>query len=268
MAYPEITQPALYFNTLWAYRNFGYALARLEILSRFRRSYLGILWAMIQPFMLTLLMSAVLQYVFHQSFAEYSTHVFSGVLVWELISQSIIATSSSILGAGSFIRQARIPIILYPLKSFAAIFTSFLLGLAGCLIWVAIVTPNSISVAWLTLPATCIFLAFCILPLAICSSILGLLFRDFQQTAQLVLVAFYFASPVFFATSVFEQYPLLYWHTVNPVSNLLETLRSPLLHNSLASSSAYMITFGYAVLFYGLAFFLVKKNEARAIYYL
>ena len=33
MAYPEITQPALYFNTLWAYRNFGYALARLEILS-------------------------------------------------------------------------------------------------------------------------------------------------------------------------------------------------------------------------------------------
>ena len=54
-----------------------------DLRARFRRSYLGILWAMLQPLLMTAALSVVL--VFEQSFQEYSVYVYTGFISWEFI---------------------------------------------------------------------------------------------------------------------------------------------------------------------------------------
>ena len=79
-----------YFGGVWAARHFWIHLAMSDLRSRWRRSFFGILWTLIQPLGMTLLISFVFSNMFHTSIREYAPYMLSGIVVWDFVVASAI----------------------------------------------------------------------------------------------------------------------------------------------------------------------------------
>src|SRR5262249_40021073 len=118
-----------YVRDLWACRHFWMHLARATIRARFRNSRLGILWALLQPLLLTLLMAFFFGAVFQVPMAEFAPFVFSGLLIWEFVCGAVLVGCTSFVAASPYICQRRLPLAIYPLKNVLSTCTVFSIGM-------------------------------------------------------------------------------------------------------------------------------------------
>lgn len=256
-----------YVAEIHSHRDLILALARLELLNRYRRSALGIVWALLLPLSMTILLSVVLQQLFKQPFKDYSFHVFTGVVVWDLILQTLLVCASSITSSAHIMKQVRLPVAVYSIKSFASLFVSFLVAMIGCIIWVCALSPAQFGANLLIVVLNCAVIGLCLMPVALCSSVLGLLFKDFPQAMQIVMQALYFVTPVFLLKSLFQGPALSWWDYFNPASNLLDLIRIPLIQGQFPGLSTYLVPIAFAGLAYVLAAYLVRRYEKYLVYY-
>lgn len=256
-----------YVAEIHSNRDLILALARLELLNRYRRSVVGVIWALLIPLSMTILMSLVLQRFFNQPFREYSFHVFTGVVVWDFFTQSILTCASAISGSGHIMKQVHLPVALYAIKSFGALFVSFLIAMAGCVLWVIFWAPELFGFNLILVVINCAVIGLCLLPVAICSSIFGLLLKDYPQAMQIVMQALYFVTPVFLLKTAFQGQYLSKWNYINPVSNLLELIRAPLMEGHLPTASNYLVSIGFGILALIFAGLLLKRYEKYLVFY-
>ena len=266
--YPTIDEPIRYLKTIVSTAPFWRRLALIELKNRFRRTSIGMLWILIQPFALTLLLSTILRVLFDQSFAEFSVYVYSGIIYWELFSASILIASGSLVGSTAFIKQQAMPIGIYPLKTYIALLVSNLVSLTGLFAWTLIVKPDYLSAAWLWLIPNHLLIACMILPFAVSASLIGARFRDFPQAVGLALQALWFLSPVFLDKSVFENDGIEHWDRFNPVANMLDLVRQPLIHGEPATVWSYGVVVATGVCAYISAYFVLRRMERHIVFYL
>lgn len=259
-------QPADYLQQIIDRKNFWLSLSGIELRGRFRRTNLGVLWCLVHPLMFALILSLVFHFIFQQDFFSYSVYVYSGIVLWTWFGESVILGANAIMHCQSFMRQCRLPAAIYPLKSFLVATATFLLGMTGVLAWcLAIGFP----LGWglLILPINFAFLAICLLPLSIASSVLGTLYRDFTQAVQVLLQALWFVTPVFLDKSAFLRPYLSNWDMLNPVSNMLELIRKPLMDNSAPFLQNYAVTLVFGLAIAIAATVLLRNHERHLVYY-
>ena len=143
-----------YLMRIYGARYFLIHVVRWDLKYKFRRSKLGILWTVLQPLLLTLIMGAVFSYVFQQDMKTYAPYILSGTLVWEIIQNAFITNSTSFVAAEAYIRQYAHPIALYPLRAAMVSMSTFFIASIALLAWSAILDPENILLALLSLPPT------------------------------------------------------------------------------------------------------------------
>jgi lipopolysaccharide transport system permease protein len=106
-----------YIRGIWAARYFWVHLALSDLRSRWRRSFFGILWTIIQPLALTLLIAIVFGKIFHTDIADYAPYILSGMIVWDFITASAVGGSLTFVQADAYIKQCRHPLAIYSLRT-------------------------------------------------------------------------------------------------------------------------------------------------------
>ncbi|MFY9288068.1 MAG: ABC transporter permease [Alphaproteobacteria bacterium] len=256
-----------YFRQILYYRHFWVHLALSDLRARFRRSYLGMLWITLQPLTLTIIMSTVFVFVFHQTFEDYSIYLFSGLVTWNFITGSFLIGSTSLITAEGYIKQVRLPIAIYPLKAVIYCCIVFALEFCGFALYTLVVKPSIISFHWLyLLPFSVLLILFCA-PITIISSIINIKFRDFQQLIGLVLQMLLYVSPVMIVRSVFEHPGLKEWTMINPFAAIMDALRLPLLEGVAPDLSTYAILLLWSAALWVFAIYYLHRNERRIVFY-
>lgn len=258
-----------YLTKLYDSRYFWSHLARNDLKSRFRRSKLGMIWIVLQPFCLTIIMSVVFSTVFHQELGDYLAYILSGIVVWDLISASIIAGGSCILNSEQYIRQFNHPITIYTLRYTLLNAITFSIEINALIFWVLISKPSNLIFGFLTLPLTMILYFFLAWPITTIAGYSNTKYRDYPQVMALVMQTIWYLSPVFFKKEQFSSSRLLnQLFDLNPITHILNLIRDPFLYGRLPSAKSY----GYVVLtiivFGLLAYRCNKKNEKKIIFYL
>lgn len=256
-----------YVSQILHYRHFWVHLALSDLRARFRRSYLGILWITIQPLMLTVIMSMVFVFVFHQTFEDYSVYLFSGLVIWNFVTGSFMIGSTSLITAEGYVRQVRLPIAIYPLKAVLYCCIVFGLEFSGFALYALVVKPTIFSWTWIyLLPFFGLLVLFCA-PLTIISSIVNIKFRDFQQLITLVLQMLLYVSPVMIVRSVFDHPGLREWIFINPIASLMDALRLPLLDGRPPELLNYALVLIWSALLWILAIRLLMRNDRKIVFY-
>lgn len=256
-----------YFSELWCYRDFWFALARVDLRNRFRRSRVGVLWVVIHPLIFTVLLGLVFQFVFKQPFIPLTNYIFSGMVLWNWITESTLQGSNTFVQSQAFIRQKRLPLLGYVFRTLISSLATFLLAFAGMIIWF-LVTGHVPGMWSMLLPVHIFILGVVIFPLIAISAVLGTKYRDYQQMLMIFLQALWFVSPVFMDKKIFLNPGLQTWDAINPVSSMLALIRSPLLDNQPPDVNNYLIILIFAVVAWAIALQVFRQNEQDIIYYL
>jgi len=255
-----------YIADLLRFRHLCWNLVGSDLRARFRRSRIGIFWAVIQPLAFALLIAwtwgTLLKTEDYWSFAVY---VFAGMLVWEYFSNTLNGSLDALTGAAGYLRQARVPLVVFQARVPLTGMVTFLAGMVGLLAMLAVLGKFP-SLSWnLALVAAFPFiLIIFFLPVAVIFSVLGAQFRDLRHIVQIGLQALLFVSPVMFERAMFNDERLIILQFVNPLFPLLDMLRAPLLYDR-GWTNAELMTLGAWAGLLWLASFLFAGRAGRKI---
>lgn len=221
-----------YFSDLANFRHLAINLVGSDLRARFRRSRLGIVWAIVQPLAFSMVIGFVWGGLFnYDSVWEFSLYVFSGMLIWEYFTNCVLTGQDSIVAAEGYIRQTSIPFLIFQVRT---PLSSLVILLAGCVGLLAFETALDALPAFgphlLLIPAYFGVLLMFGLPVTILMSILGVQFRDMKYISMITVQALFFVTPVMLGREMLARPELWFMKFVNPVVPLIDLFRAPIVN--------------------------------------
>jgi len=221
-----------YIADLVAYRHLCWHLVGSDLRSRFRRSRLGILWAFIQPLGFAIMIAYVWgAFDRRVSTWEFAFYVLAGHAVFDLFSNVVNSGQTAIMAAGGYLKQARVPLLIFQFRVTATAIVFFLVELIAVVAFGAAIGAFPPPGQHLLLIPLYVVVAglFC-LPLCMLFSIAGTLYRDLRHASALLLRAFFLTSPVMLPRAILEQPKLQFLEVLNPLVPLLDMFRDPVMY--------------------------------------
>lgn len=206
------------------YRDLVQQLIRRDIIARYKRSFLGVMWTMLQP----LGMMAVMAIVFSALFRHvegYVVYLLSGLVAWTFFAQTTTAAITHIVWGGTLIKRIYIPMTSFSLSSVGTGLINLLLSLIPLLL-LMLVTGHSITWAFLFVPIPILLLAAFALGVSLILSTLAVYFPDIKEMYQIIVQAWMYLTPIVYPENILpDKYRFLLLH-LNPMYYLIKMFRS------------------------------------------
>lgn len=254
----------LRLNDLWVYRELIYFLTWRDIKVRYKQSVLGILWAILKPFM-----SMVVFTIFFGNFAKipsdgipYPIFSYTATLPWELFAAALGVASRSMVSNSNMISKIYFPRMIIPLASVMSSVVDFLIGftiLIGMMFYFKI-TP---TIATLWLPLLILLALITALGVGFWSSALMVRYRDVGYIMPFVSNLWMYLTPVVYPVSMIpEKWHVLYF--LNPMAGVVEGFRYALLGTTQSfSSGMILISATIAILLLVTGMFYFRRMEKQ-----
>jgi lipopolysaccharide transport system permease protein len=249
---------------VWRCRHFWWHLTKSELRSRYRRSYLGIFWSLLNPLLMTLVCTLVFGTFFGQSPIEFAPMVFSGLVVWDFISRNVTAAANSIIHAEPYIRQAPLPVVIYPLRTTLAALFHLVVAIGMLLIFSLIVLGP--STALLSLPLSLLIIAGLGWCASTINAITAVFFRDWMYLSSVLLQFGFYASPIIYSPAMLSSHGLDLVYQANPVHHVLQLVREPLLDQRWPAAAEYSVAAGCLLLLALLASWIARAAAKKLIF--
>jgi len=257
-----------YFNGIWMSRFFWIHLTLADLRSRWRRSFFGVFWTIIQPLGMTLLLAFVFSKLFKTDITLYAPYILSGIIVWEFVVSTTTGGSLSFVQADAYIKQCRHPLAIYTLRTVLGAMIVLMMSSIPLFIWSIVVLPQNLNFSWLAVLSIYPILVLIAWPFSTLLAYIAVRFRDIPHALGLVLQAMYFVSPVYFEAKMFRSGGLDALVDYNPIYHVLQLIRAPILEGQWPTVSNYLFSLSTALVLALLAIWVGHKAERKVIFYL
>lgn len=252
-----------YWMDLWAYRELFLILAWRDISVRYKQTIIGVLWAVLRPFLTMLVFTLIFSRVAKlptEGNAPYPLLVFAAMLPWTLFSNALAESSGSLIANSNLIGKVYFPRLIVPAATLVAAFIDFLISfviLAGLMVyyrfspdWHVIFLPGFILLALLASLGPGLWI-----------TALNVKYRDFRYIIPFVVQFGLYLSPVGFSSRVVPaQWRLLY--SVNPIVGIIDGFRWALLGgNSDIYLPGFLLSLAVTAFFLWLGISRFRKME-------
>jgi len=245
------------------YRELFVALVRRNIYVRFKQTFLGIAWAVLQPVIPALIFSVIFGYFIRLAShsAPYLPFVFCGLVVWSLFAGTIQSLSGSLVREQNLFTKVYFPRLYIPLATSAVELVNLVCTLA-VLLTIVHLYGYWPGVKLMLLPLVFLPVITSALGIGFLTAALDALYRDVGYIVPFTLQTWMYASPIIYPTSAIPT-DWQWLFAVNPLVGTIEGLRWIMLDTGSfpLGSFAYALVFGLAVLALGTLLFL--KMESR-----
>ena len=210
------------------YRDLLYQLTRRDILTRYKRSVLGIAWTMLNPLGTMLILTFVFSRAFGQG-RDYAAYILSGLVAWLLLSQTTSAAMVHLIWGEGLLKRIYIPRTVFALSAVGVGLVNLVLSLVPLLL-VMLLTGVPIRWTVLFLPVPVLCLALFSLGVGLIVSTLAVYFADVAEMYPIITLAWMYLTPVIYPRQYLEQFSSLgVWVLrLNPMTHLVELFRLPL----------------------------------------
>jgi len=235
-------------------------LTRRDILARYKRSFLGVAWTMLNPLGMMIILSVVFSQLF-VGVKSYPAYVLSGLIAWNFFAQSTNAAMSGLVWGGSLIQRIYIPRTAFGISAIGTALVNILLSLVP-LALVMVFTHITLHVSIIILPLAIIFLACFSLGVGLILSTMAVYFPDVAEMYQIFLLAWFYLTPIIYPAEILPA-KLNAIFTVNPMYYMVHLFRLPLLDGRFPTAGEILpaAVFGIGVLIVGWIFFTSKSDE-------
>lgn len=254
-------------RTLWKHRSLIRSMARRDVAGRYRGSFAGLFWAVLNPLLLVLTYFFVFGIVLRARFgadpsrAGFALYFLAGMLPWLPFSEAAGRAPWVMLEHRTFVKKLVFPLEVLPAAQVAsalvtqgfalAVFLAMLLAVRGAV---------PLSVAWL--PALIVPQVLFTLGLCWFLAALGVYVRDLGQINGFLLTLWFFLTPICYPEASLPQ-EALWLLAKNPMFVLVRGFRAALLEGQapLFASLWKLWVVAAAVFMLGHAFFYKLRRS-------
>lgn len=248
------------------------SLARRDLVSRYRGSALGIVWAVLTPVVMIAIFTFIFANIFGARFGpggsawDYALYLFCGLLPWTAFQETVQRATTTIVSHANLVKRVLFPLETLPAAQTLSSIANQLFGTVALLL-ATLVLRRSLPLTIFWLPVLLIPQTLLTVGAAWLVSSLGVFLRDLAQGISLLLLAWMYLTPIIYPESVVpERYRGLL--NANPFTPLIRSYRMITLEgtNPDWSGLAYFSAFAIVVFCVGYWWFArTRKNFADVI---
>lgn len=251
---------------LWnRYKPLCQQLVIRDLKVKYRRSFLGYLWSLLNPLLMMLVMTVVFSFFFNNT-QNYPVYVIIGQTIWNFFCESTTMSMHSILVNAALIKKVYIPKLIFPISRVISCFVTMLFSLGAVLI-VMIVTRVNISWTLLLVPFVLLCTFLFALGIGCALSGLAVYFRDMVHLYSVITTAWMYVTPIFWTVDILPNY-IARLIKLNPLYLYIQYFRDIVLYQSVPSLWMHIACLASGLLSVIIGFAIFKKLEKKFIMYI
>jgi ABC-2 type transport system permease protein len=216
------------------YRDLIYQLVRRDVVSRYKRSALGIGWTMLHPLGMMIVLTVVFSQLF-RSTEGYPAYVLSGLVAWTFFSQTTSASMTQMVWGSTLLHRIYLPRTAFVVSAIGTGLVNISLSLLPLFVIVLLVgLPLRWTIAFV--PVSIALLAAFSLGVGLLFSAWAIYFPDVAEMYQIVLTAWLYLTPIIYPEQVIPESYRLWLFRLNPMYYMIQVFRQPVYEGRLPSA--------------------------------
>jgi lipopolysaccharide transport system permease protein len=226
---PSDAWGALNLRDLWASRELLYFLTWRDLKVRYKQTFLGVAWVVLQPLLMTLIFTVVLGYLARvpSDGFPYPLFAYAGLLPWTFFSSGVTTSSNSLVNNSHLITKVYFPRLIVPASAIAARLVDFAVSFV---ILIPMLVYYRVAPTWqmLALPGVILLLAALSFSSGVLLSALNVRYRDVGFVLPVFIQLWMYVSPVLYPPRFIpaKWRPL---YDLNPLVGVIDSFRVALL---------------------------------------
>lgn len=260
------TVPVVYeMRELYRYRFLVWNLIVRDLKVRYKRSFLGFIWVMLNPLLTMAVLTVVFSQLFRFNVQHYPVFVLSGTLIWSLYAQGSTAAMGSLLGSGNIMRKLYVPPSVFVASAIGSAVVNFAFAIVPFFL-LALITQIVPSVTWLFIVIPAVLVTLWAMGIGLIISALMVFFQDTFEIYQVLLQAFYFLTPVFYPVKSLPQ-PLSFLENFNPMYLFISSFQNAIMTGSLPNLWQMLLAVVLSVVALVIGWVFFTRAEGKFVYY-
>ncbi len=238
-------------------------LVKKGIKLKYRRSYLGILWSMLEPLLYMIVLAVVFGTLLGHNEKEFPVYILSGRLLYSFFNSSTKACLKSIRANAARIKKVYVPKYIYPMSSVMINFVTFALSLP-VLVVVALVL--GVFPTWKIVYCFIALVNLLLLTYGVgmILATVGVFFRDMEYIWSVGTVMIMYTCAIFYKPERILTSNISWILELNPLYCVIENFRSGVFGTAMNwGYTLYAFLFGAISLVIGL--YIFKKSQDKFI---
>lgn len=249
---------------VYIFKEYSFLLKQLigrDFAVKYRRSYLGIVWVILNPLLTMIILSSVFSFIFRFTIENFPVYLILGQIIFNFYSEATQISITTITSSGQMIKKIYVPKYIFPLSKTMFSFFNFVLSfIPVILVMIYYKIPITINIVYL--PTLLVFFFCFVLGVCFILSALQVFLRDTQYLYGIFLTLLGYTTPIFY--SIETMSPLIQKvMLINPLYHYMNTLRTILLYGetpTVQQMAACMII-GIIFLAVGMGYFFRKQKK-------
>jgi len=175
-------------------------LVSREIKRKYARSYLGILWSVLNPLLSMAVMSMIFSTIFKRNIENFPIYYLTGSIFWSLFTGATNSAMTALVDNKNMLIKVKLPTAIFPLARSCTALTNFGYSLVAYVVMLVVFQIRP-SVTMLLLPLYAVLLFLFSLGLGNILSILYVFFGDIKHLYSVILTIWMYCSAIFYPVS-------------------------------------------------------------------
>ncbi len=280
------------FLEIFRYKDLLYQLVARDIKLKYRRSFLGYLWSVLNPLLIMIIMSVVFSFLFQRGIENFPIYLLAGRTVFECMKTATNRALNSITDNTSLLKKTYVSKFMFPLAKITAAMVDFVFSLGALIIVMAIFSiKDGISMfSFLNLGFVLVVAEVYLFSMGLGFFLaqLNVFFRDIKYIYNAFTTMWMYCSAIFYDVGMFYEkaekqstpYALYLAKIIeyfNPIYIYMKQFRyfvwTPGLEYGIPSWAQitgldFLLGFAYAVLALAVGIFFFKRSQDKFILYI
>lgn len=250
------------------YKYLLYDLVTKDIKTKYRRSFLGVLWSVLNPLLMMLVLTAVFSNIIRvQVEGGFALFYLTGYIMFNFLSESTSFSLYTITGAAPLIKKVYIPKYVFPLEKCIFSFVNMLFSMiAFVIVFIVFCFTGGVEphLSMLLFPLPMIYIFIFSLGLCLALSALVVFFRDIGHIWGILLTVWMYASPIIYPIDLVPEW-LAGVIRLNPLYHFIDYFRNVMIYGRVPdlSDNLVCLIFSVTALLFGAVVF--RKSQDKFI---
>lgn len=248
------------------YKDLLIELVKKDLKIKYKNSYLGVLWSLINPLLMMVVLTIVFSAVFRNKIENFPLYVLTGRLIYSFFAESTNFAMDSILSNSQLIKKVYLPKYLFPVSR---IISSYITSLVAIIPIFLVMLFTGVPFHWTILQMVIPLSLLLVISVGIglILSTITVFFNDIKHLYSVILTILMYMTPIFYPADIIpEKYRLII--ELNPLYCVLNMFRDSILYQNLISVEDFFISLAYAVVYLLVGLIIFYKKQDRFIFHL
>lgn len=215
---------------VWSYRNLIADLAQRDLKARYKRSFIGWLWSLINPAVTLGIYTVVFGFFLkaqppvagNGELKSFALFLFCGLVIWNLFAGIVNTSISSFSAAGSLLTRTYFPPECPMVAGLVTVVLQVLME-AAILLLIMVIVGNVSWTAFFLLPVFALMSCFAF-GVGLVMGLLNIRFRDVSYLVGIGMQALFYSTPIVYPLDIVPE-RVRRWIEANPITAFVDAMR-------------------------------------------